>query len=102
LRVEKLSVRAGEPPTIRDAMKHPGPYQKIVMDRRPFMPINTESRMVRQLDDELGKDEKYQEYQKYQDYQREGKKRRKYKPGGDWRKPPRGFQTPFSSASRDK
>lgn len=35
LRLEKLSEWAGEPPSIRgDAMKHPGPYQKIAMDRR--------------------------------------------------------------------
>jgi hypothetical protein len=77
-------------------MKHPGPYQKIAMDRRSFMPINTESRMARQLDDEWGKDEKYQEYQKYEKYQNyhyqreKGKKRRNTKPGGDWRKPPVG------------
>jgi hypothetical protein len=58
-------------------MKHPGPYQKIAIDRRSFMPINTESRMARQLDDEWGKDEKYQKYQDYQDYQREKEEKEK-------------------------
>jgi hypothetical protein len=45
--LEKLSEWAGEPPSPRgDAMKHPGPYQKIAIDRLSLMPISTKKRMA--------------------------------------------------------
>lgn len=94
LGLEKLSEWAGEPPNPRgDAMKHPGPYQKIAIDRRSFMSIGTGKRaaranettkrvriILRRISNEKGN----------------GEKRRKSwytTTRGDWRKPPVG--SPF-------
>lgn len=94
LGLEMLSEWAGEPPNPRgDAMKHPGPYQKIAIDRRSFMSIGTGKRtaranettkrvriILRRISNEKGN----------------GEKRRKSwytTTRGDWRKPPVG--SPF-------
>lgn len=74
-------------------MKHPGPYQKIAMDRQSFMPISTEKRMARA--NETTKRVRII-LRRTSDEKGNGRKRRKswyMTTRGDWRKPPVG--SPF-------